>query len=321
MRQVGQGIDASKKKLNDSKFMKYISRYTQQNKINPIQVKTFVVTYNSLTYIPPLNMFTGLGSLDLSHNKIETIGTTISSVNTLTSLKISYNKLTDITNLCLMKNLKILNVSHNSITSLPIDQFTNLSGLSEFDISWNCLKEFDYDWLIPLKSIHFFSVVANHITSITNDNLKYSKEFGTPYSQLQPNNIIPYLYLGSVESTTKPFLRKNNISAVLSLGIKPLYTSKKIQYKFIQITDTINDDISIYFEETFNFIEENISSEKNVLVHCVAGVSRSASLVISYIMKKQKLSYNEAFEIVKVQRNCVCPNASFKEQLIKYKFK
>lgn len=45
-----------------------------------------------------------------------------------------------------------------------------------------------------------------------------------------------------------------------------------------------------------------------VLVHCYFGVSRSATVVIAYIMKKYQLTYTEAFEKVKSKRHIVFPN-------------
>jgi len=53
----------------------------------------------------------------------------------------------------------------------------------------------------------------------------------------------------------------------------------------------------------------------NVLVHCFAGVSRSSTIVISYLMKKLNWSYREALEHVRKQRWVVNPNPGFVRQL------
>ncbi len=55
-----------------------------------------------------------------------------------------------------------------------------------------------------------------------------------------------------------------------------------------------------------------------VLVHCAAGVSRSASTVIAYIMKKRGWGFNETFNYVKKRRPIICPNYGFQRQLNQY---
>lgn len=65
------------------------------------------------------------------------------------------------------------------------------------------------------------------------------------------------------------------------------------------------------------FIEEGIRAG-NVLVHCRFGVSRSATIVIAYIMEKYKLTFEEAFLYVKKQRKFINPNPGFVNQLKKY---
>lgn len=68
----------------------------------------------------------------------------------------------------------------------------------------------------------------------------------------------------------------------------------------------------------YHFINSAIEGGKNVLVHCQAGVSRSASLVIYYIMKKYFVGYEEANQTVKSKRSIINPNESFKSQLLEY---
>jgi atypical dual specificity phosphatase/dual specificity phosphatase 12 len=54
------------------------------------------------------------------------------------------------------------------------------------------------------------------------------------------------------------------------------------------------------------------------LVHCYAGISRSASIIISYLMKKYNWSYEKAYNYVKNKRPIINPNRGFKKQLIQY---
>jgi len=74
----------------------------------------------------------------------------------------------------------------------------------------------------------------------------------------------------------------------------------------------------MHFEKAHSFIDDAVKNEKCVLVHCQAGVSRSASIVISYIMKRNKISFEEARNIVRQARPLIRPNFMFTEQLIAY---
>ena len=57
--------------------------------------------------------------------------------------------------------------------------------------------------------------------------------------------------------------------------------------KVMRITagDMPGYDLSQYFKMTFEFIEEARSKEEGILVHCVAGASRSSTIVIAYLMQ------------------------------------
>lgn len=57
---------------------------------------------------------------------------------------------------------------------------------------------------------------------------------------------------------------------------------------WLDIEDKPNSPLNKHFDETFEFIDKNLK-EGNVLVHCQAGVSRSASVVIAYIIRKFKV--------------------------------
>ncbi|XP_043605656.1 dual specificity protein phosphatase MPK-4 isoform X2 [Bombus pyrosoma] len=88
--------------------------------------------------------------------------------------------------------------------------------------------------------------------------------------------------------------------------------------KYIQITDMPREDLLTHFEDSYEFIDHSLQQNEKILVHCYFGISRSATIVIAYLMKKYKKSFYDAFEAVKEKRRFVGPNAGFLAQLKLY---
>ena len=82
-------------------------------------------------------------------------------------------------------------------------------------------------------------------------------------------------------------------------------------HKKVEVVDLGDQNIIQYFGECLNFIE----GEERVLVHCSAGASRSATIVIAYLMWAKRMRYEKASEGVRNKRYVVCPNFGFREQL------
>jgi len=61
--------------------------------------------------------------------------------------------------------------------------------------------------------------------------------------------------------------------------------------------------------------DEARSNEKGVLVHCLAGVSRSVTITVAYLMYKLSLNLNDAFNMVRARKSNIAPNFHFMQQL------
>ena len=121
------------------------------------------------------------------------------------------------------------------------------------------------------------------------------------------------VYLGNLYSAKdEEELIKNNIRRVLSCNCycDIEYKDKSIQHKILELNDSPNTNIIKYFKEAIKFIDE---SDK-VLVHCLGGISRSATIVIAYFMWKDKLTYMESFNKL-LEKRTVGPNYGFVQQL------
>ena len=94
----------------------------------------------------------------------------------------------------------------------------------------------------------------------------------------------------------------------------------KPEFKYLKIAIPDSSEITItdYFPLAFDFITDAFSSGCKVMVHCFAGKSRSASIVIGYLMKTQKIKFEDALKFVAKSRSCVEPNIGFCAQLSKY---
>ena len=100
---------------------------------------------------------------------------------------------------------------------------------------------------------------------------------------------------------------EHNIGAVITaVKGKNMSTTmpKHIQYLYIPAIDHESFDLSLYFQASNELLVEE-TRRTNVLVHCMAGVSRSATLVIAYLMKSLSISLCEAFKMVKSKRKIV----------------
>ena len=93
----------------------------------------------------------------------------------------------------------------------------------------------------------------------------------------------------------KQILSHYSIKVIISIGMETSPRNKlaNVKYHLIKLPDQKDQPIDSLFEEVTNIIEE---SRKNsaVLIHCFHGVSRSASFVIAYLMRKAGWSFVEA---------------------------
>ncbi|XP_054007985.1 dual specificity protein phosphatase 19 [Hylaeus anthracinus] len=178
--------------------------------------------------------------------------------------------------------------------------------------------------LIKTKKLHLRSC-----TTIITDSLgqRYEeangekKELppGTPFviddkPDLQIACILPGLFLSSQDPVTDiNILRQHKIRNILSIGIEAAVKFDNIRYYYCDLLDLPESDISVSIEKCIKIIDKNRC--ENILVHCNAGVSRSPTIVISYLMLSKKLSYDNAYGEVKKIRHCIKPNEGFVRQL------
>ena len=141
-----------------------------------------------------------------------------------------------------------------------------------------------------------------------------------PYYKYSINRITENIYIGDIHSASslkvlKDLDIKNVICAIK--GMEPMFPND-LNYINLELIDTELQQINDVFDDTNKFIEKCISNNEKILVHCVCGVSRSVSIVIAYLIYKEKFTYEQALNLIKIKRNVAQPNKFFETQLKRY---
>eukprot|EP01100_Stratorugosa_tubuloviscum_P003471 TRINITY_DN1846_c0_g1_i2.p1 TRINITY_DN1846_c0_g1~~TRINITY_DN1846_c0_g1_i2.p1 ORF type:complete len:179 (-),score=58.86 TRINITY_DN1846_c0_g1_i2:82-618(-) len=139
-------------------------------------------------------------------------------------------------------------------------------------------------------------------------------------ARFEANEIIEGLYLGSIHSALAvESLKQNNINYVLSLVVEenPVLPSQ-FEHLCIQVYDYTTQDLIVKFAICHEFIDRALASGSKVLVHCMAGISRSPTIVISYLMAKKQMSLLVASSLVRSKRIQISPNPGFRKQLLMF---
>ena len=139
------------------------------------------------------------------------------------------------------------------------------------------------------------------------------------------SRIIPELYLGNVVASYHiPTLQAHDISAVVSVieNRNPRWELPEYcalipaeNHLIIPAGDTDTQDLLVHLPQICDFIDAQHDAGRRVLVHCIAGVSRSPTVVVAYLMRKWRKDLSKTIKYVTGKRNEVWPSLNFMEQL------
>jgi protein-tyrosine phosphatase len=177
-------------------------------------------------------------------------------------------------------------------------------------------------------------------TTITYNTLKYCKkcfdEMSVMFQTFTKNNeknvdktyqpptkITDNVYIGCLNSVNREKLNELNINHIIVAG-KNLTNENHDGFNVLEllIDDSFEQELISNVKLANNYMKSidnsNINdpnNKSNVLIHCYSGISRSGSILIGYLMEKNKMSYDKAFELVKTIYPKVFPNENFQKQL------
>ncbi|XP_077378534.1 dual specificity protein phosphatase 2 [Festucalex cinctus] len=140
------------------------------------------------------------------------------------------------------------------------------------------------------------------------------------FDQDGPVELLPFLFLGSaVHSSRRETLTSAGITAVLNVSSScPNFFEGEFQYLRLTVEDNLAADIRACFSTAIAFIDAVKQSGGRVLVHCQAGISRSATICLAYLMHTRRVRLDEAFDFVKQRRQIISPNLAFMGQLLQF---
>eukprot|EP01095_Lingulamoeba_sp_RSL-Kostka_P010920 TRINITY_DN4014_c0_g1_i1.p1 TRINITY_DN4014_c0_g1~~TRINITY_DN4014_c0_g1_i1.p1 ORF type:complete len:443 (+),score=115.35 TRINITY_DN4014_c0_g1_i1:270-1598(+) len=257
--------------------------------------------------------FPNLKSFSLANNNLSSFHDLISSFNNNSNDESSEESNNDIgneekyttmnNNENIFNSLSVMDLTGNSF-SHQLHLLNNNSGNEENNQNNNNEEEEE----------------DNEINRITNyfPNCKIDWQFPLP------DKIIDNLYLGDWYcSRNKNGLKKLGITHVLVVAQFPILYPQHFTYKQVYVADENKEDLLSNFDSCYEFISE-ARKLGAILIHCRAGVSRSATVTAAYLMKKSKeenrtvLNGKEALLSIKEKRPRIGPNDGFKAQLDLY---
>lgn len=131
--------------------------------------------------------------------------------------------------------------------------------------------------------------------------------------------ILPNLLLGNVaDADAVARGARPDVDAMLTVAAELPYSGIK-NYAYIPMADSPTQDLLSNLPDALSFISFELEQGHTVLVHCYAGVSRSASVVIAYLMMARGMSLDQAYAHVKARRPIIHPNPGFMQQLASLK--
>ncbi|KAL7074810.1 hypothetical protein ACQ4LE_005604 [Meloidogyne hapla] len=158
----------------------------------------------------------------------------------------------------------------------------------------------------------------------SNKNIKKEKRWSGIIIDFKPDLqlacVSENVYLSSQDvAQDLELLLTNKITHIINVatGVQCLFP-ENINYLALTALDVPTENLKRHFDRAIKFIYNAVGNGGKVLIHCNAGISRSTSIVIAYLMHYKKLTVDKALEHVRSQRPIARPNDGFMRQLREY---
>jgi len=134
--------------------------------------------------------------------------------------------------------------------------------------------------------------------------------------ELKPIYIYDWLILGNLNDALT--LNTDAILSVFNQGEEYKKDFSKKIWFYIDAYDNIEQNLEIYFDRAFEFLDRMEKEKKTCIIHCHAGINRSATIALAYFMKKMNVKLFDAYDFLSLLRPGIIYNIGFRKQLINY---
>jgi hypothetical protein len=129
------------------------------------------------------------------------------------------------------------------------------------------------------------------------------------------------VYLGPARAAglkARESLLQAGVGAIINCtrGVPCHHREDRIRYCRVPIYDNAGADILVYLTGATTFLDFNLRQGFSVLVHCEMGISRSATVVLAYLMRYHNMTRDQSYTIIKQRRPKIDPNEGFWQQLL-----
>jgi len=179
-----------------------------------------------------------------------------------------------------------------------------------------CVASYTPDRFERVADVFLSNYALNYYYGVfLSKTLKWS-----PSNNFNAHEVFPNVYVGDVYAAHNTNeLKKRGFTHVVNVacGVAPAFP-KDFTYLHIPLLDCASENIQDHFHKTSQFIQDALTGGGRVLVHCLKGVSRSATIAAAFVMKARSASPSQAVEFLRKNRPVIKPNSGFMNQLEVY---
>eukprot|EP01065_Artemidia_motanka_P036756 TRINITY_DN4476_c0_g3_i2.p1 TRINITY_DN4476_c0_g3~~TRINITY_DN4476_c0_g3_i2.p1 ORF type:complete len:761 (+),score=288.46 TRINITY_DN4476_c0_g3_i2:79-2361(+) len=262
-----------------------------------------------------------LERLSVKSNKLRTLPAALGRLSRLTHLYLDQNELERLPDSCgQLQALQVVGLDWNEMAGFP-ECLCNIAGLRTLFLCENP----GVVSLPPPEQMRRFERLELHVDNVPavvaeaagmGDGVRVEMV----WNKIFPDRVLDHVYLGSLRSAQElRVYRTLGIGYLASIGRElSVVLGEGMEQLQLNVDDLSDTDLSPLFEKVHDFIEEAKAQGKACLVHCFKGQSRSATMVMTYLMRTRRMTRDDALAFVRQHRPMVNPNPGFMDLMSQY---